>query len=215
MSKTHSLVARQFDDLEQQAEADSLGMWVFLATEVLFFGGMFAAFMIYRSAYSDVFAQASKEMAVVLGGINTGVLLLSSLTVVLAVYAVKENDRRGLMRNLIFTILLGLTFLVLKSIEYTEHAENHLVPGIDFQYHGLDSQRAQIYFFMYYVMTGIHALHMLIGIGVMSVMLYGAYRNKYNSQYYMPIEVSGLYWHFVDIVWIFLYPMIYLIDVHK
>lgn len=215
MSKAHSIVAHQFDDIEQQAEADSLGMWVFLATEVLFFGGMFAAFMVYRSSYPAVFAQASKEMAVAIGGINTGVLLLSSLTVVLSVYAVKENDRRGLIRNLLFTILLGVTFLVLKGVEYTEHIQHHLLPGFDFQYHGLDPDRAQIYFFMYYVMTGIHALHMLIGVGVMSVMLYGAYRNKYDSVNYMSIEVSGLYWHFVDIVWIFLYPMIYLIDVHK
>lgn len=215
MSKAHSVVAHQFDDISQQAEADTQGMWVFLATEILFFGAMFMVLAIYRSSYPEVFARASQEMAVALGGINTGILLLSSLTVALSVHYVKENNRKALMINLLVTVCLGIVFLILKGFEYADHAEHHLVPGIDFQYHGLDPQRAQIYFFLYYVMTGVHALHVLIGICVFSVMFYGAYRNKYSAEYFMPIEVSGLYWHFVDIVWIFLYPMIYLIDVHK
>ena len=206
--------AHQFDDIHQQHEADSLGMWIFLTTEILFFGALFLSYGIYRHAYSDAFAAASHYMDVILGGINTAVLLGSSLTVVLAVHAAQHGDRRRLIICLVITIVLGLAFLTIKGVEYSHKFAEHLVPGVDYQYDGPQPGHAEIYFILYFVMTGVHALHLLIGVGVMTFMLIGAIRNRFGPEYFAPIEVSGLYWHFVDIVWIFLYPMIYLIHVY-
>jgi cytochrome c oxidase subunit III len=207
--------AHQFDDITQQHEADSLGMWVFLTTEILFFGALFLCYGIYRHAYPQAFASASHYMDVILGGINTAVLLASSLTVVLAVQSAQHGERKRLLIFLVLTIVLGLAFLTIKGIEYSHKFAEHLVPGIDFQYKGPQPGAAAIYFVLYFVMTGIHALHLLIGIGVMTVLAIGAAKNRFGPDYYAPVEVSGLYWHFVDIVWIFLYPMIYLIHVYR
>jgi cytochrome c oxidase subunit 3 len=207
--------AHQFDDIEQQHDADNLGMWVFLATEVLFFGTLFLCYSIYRHAYPEGFGAASRFMDVSLGGINTAVLLGSSLTVALAVHAAKRGDRKRLTAFLFATIFLGVAFLVIKGIEYSHKFADHLVPGFDFQYAGPQPGAAQIYFILYFVMTGLHALHLLIGVGLMTVLAVGASRNRYGPEYYAPVEVSGLYWHFVDVVWIFLYPMIYLIHVYR
>ncbi|HTR81741.1 MAG TPA: cytochrome c oxidase subunit 3 family protein [Bacteroidota bacterium] len=207
--------AHQFDDIKQQHEADSLGMWVFLTTEILFFGALFLCYGIYRHAYPDAFASASHYMDVILGGINTAVLLGSSLTVVLAVHAAQHGERKRLLVFLVMTIVLGCVFLGIKGLEYSHKFAEHLVPGVDFQYAGPQPGAAEIYFVLYFVMTGIHALHLLIGIGIMTWLAVGASRNRYGPDYYAPVEVSGLYWHFVDIIWIFLYPMIYLIHVYR
>lgn len=212
MADNHSRVAHQFDDLAQQQEASTLGMWAFLATEVLFFGGMFAAYAVYRSLYYEAFVAGSQHMDVFLGAVNTAVLLLSSLTVALGVHAVQRGNKGALTRSLLVTIALGSTFLVIKGFEYSHKYAEGLIPGIRFTLEGPD--HVELYFILYFVMTGFHALHMIVGIGIMTAMIILTRKGRFSPEYYNPIEVSGLYWHFVDIVWIFLYPLFYLIRVH-
>jgi cytochrome c oxidase subunit III len=210
----HPALAHHFDSLAQQSEASTLGMWVFLATEVLFFGGLFATYAIYRNWYPDAFAAASHELDVTLGTINTAVLIASSLTMALAVHAAQLGQRRPLMLFLVVTMILGAAFLGIKSIEYYHKFVEHHVPGPSFEFEKAHMRHAQIFFSLYFVMTGLHALHMIIGIGIMLVMLWWSWRGTITSDYYSPIEISGLYWHFVDIVWIFLFPLLYLIGRH-
>ena len=213
-----------FATKEQQKNSASLGMWLFLAQEVMFFGGMFCAYLVYRYKYFGDFGSASQTLNIWYGAINTGVLLCSSLTVVLSVRAAQLNKRKALTGWLVLTILLGLVFLGIKGIEYTEKFEDHHVPGASFAYQGtvpshpdiaVDPHHAEIYFSLYFAMTGMHALHMIIGVGLFSLLAWWAWRGKYNSNYYTPIENAGLYWHFVDIVWIYLFPLLYLIDRKK
>ena len=210
----HPALAHQFDSLEQQSEATTLGMWVFLVTEVLFFGGLFATYAVYRSWYPDAFAVASHELDVTLGAINTVVLITSSLTMALAVHAAQLGQRKLLMVFLVLTMILGAAFLGIKCIEYYHKFVEHHVPGPSFEFEPLHARHAQIFFSLYFVMTGLHAAHMVIGIGIMLVMLWLAWRGTITSEYYSPIEISGLYWHFVDIVWIFLFPLLSLIGRH-
>jgi cytochrome c oxidase subunit III len=189
-------------------------MWVFLVTEVLFFGGLFATYMIYRSWYPDAFAASSHELDVTLGTINTIVLITSSLTMALAVHAAQLGQRQLLMTFLILTMILGGVFLGIKSVEYYHKFAEHHVPGPDFQFEKEYFRHAQIFFSLYFVMTGLHAIHMVIGIGIMLVMLWWSWNGTITAEYSSPIEISGLYWHFVDIVWIFLFPLLYLIGRH-
>ncbi len=210
----HPALAHHFDSLEQQAEAASLGMWVFLITEILFFGGLFMAYLLYRSWYPDAFAAASHEMIVWAGTVNTAVLITSSLTVVLGVNAARLGQNRTLALLLVLTILLGFVFLGIKAFEYYSEYLEHHVPGSGFQFEAEFARHAQIFFSLYFVMTGLHALHMIVGIGIMSWMLYWTVTGVITPEYSSPIEVSGLYWHFVDIVWIFLFPLLYLIGRH-
>jgi len=205
-------LAHQFDDLEQQAEASSLGMWVFLTTEVMFFGALFLGYAIYRGWYSHAFAVSSRHLDIVLGAVNTGVLLLSSLTMVLAVHAIQLGVRRSAVIFLVLTIALGATFLGIKGVEYHHKYEEHLIPGPDFHVEGADNRHSQIFFSFYFVMTGMHALHMVIGIGLLTIMILLTVRGRVSSINFSPLENSGLYWHFVDIVWVFLFPLLYLID---
>jgi len=211
----HPAFQHHFDDMEQQFEASHLGMWVFLVTEVMFFGGLFAAYTIYRTLYSAAFADTSRHMDVILGGMNTAVLIGSSLTMALAVHAAQTNARRRLPWFLIGTIALGSVFLVVKAFEYTHKWHEHLVPGLHFQYEGPYAAQAQILFSFYFIMTGMHALHMIIGIGLLTYLIVKARRLAYSSEYFTPVEMVGLYWHFVDIVWIFLFPLLYLIGQHN
>ncbi len=204
----------QFADLEQQRESATLGMWIFLVTEIMFFGGMFAAYMIYRIAYPAAWNAGSQSMDFWLGTANTLVLICSSLTMVLAVHAAKTNQRKTIVFFLLITLLLGLAFLGFKAIEYHAHWVNHEVPGYTFQSDAPDANHVQMFFVLYFFMTGFHALHMLIGVGVVSVIAYFAWKGRYTSDYHNPVENVGLYWHFVDIVWIFLYPLLYLVGHH-
>jgi len=206
--------AHHFDSLEQQHEAASLGMWVFLGTEVLFFGGLFATYSLYRGWYPDAFAASSHEMVVWAGTLNTVVLITSSLTMALAVRAAQLGQRRLLLIFLALTIGLGATFLGVKAFEYYTEFREHHVPGPGFAFEEMYFRQAQIFFSLYFVMTGLHAAHMVIGLGVMTVMFWMSWRGIVTSEYYSPIEISGLYWHFVDIVWIFLFPLLYLIGRH-
>jgi cytochrome c oxidase subunit 3 len=207
-------LAHQFDDLEQQREVSTLGMWVFLATEVLFFGGLFTTYLVYRHWYPDAFTAGSRALLVWAGTTNTAVLITSSLTMALAVRAAQMGQRRTLMIFLVVTMALGSAFLGIKAFEYyTEYVEHH-IPGADFQFEAAQIHHAQLFFSLYFVMTGLHAIHMIIGIGIMLVMLWWSWRGTITPDYYGPIEISGLYWHFVDIVWIFLFPLLYLIGRH-
>jgi cytochrome c oxidase subunit 3 len=198
--------------MDQQLEASILGMWIFLVTEIMFFGGLFMAYIVYRTAYPDAWAAGSNHLNVYLGGANTLVLICSSVTMALAVRAAQVGSRRGQIVNLILTILFGTAFLVVKYFEYAEKFEHHLVPGPHFD-PTLPAPQ-QIFFALYFIMTGIHAAHMVVGIGLMLIILAMASKGRFGPDYYGPIEVSGLYWHFVDIVWIFLFPLLYLLGFH-
>ena len=210
----HPHLQHHFDDLEQQFEASALGMWIFLVTEILFFGGLFTAYMIYRMQYPQAFAEASAHLDIVLGGVNTAVLIGSSLTMAMAVWAAQQGRRLPQVGYLLATIGLGLVFLGIKAVEYSHKFHDGLVPGPNFRFDGLDAIHAQLFYSLYFVMTGLHALHMVVGIGIMAVLTWMAWQGRFTKGYHTPVEVSGLYWHFVDIVWIFLFPLLYLIDRH-
>lgn len=205
----------QFDSLAQQNEASALGMWLFLVTEVLFFGGLFLAYTIYRWENARAFAHASLHMNIALGTANTAVLIFSSLTMAMAVHSAAVGKKKLLIGFLVATMLLGGVFLGIKAIEYTEHIRHHLLPGPGFHYPvAADARPAEMFFSLYFAMTGLHALHMVIGIGLLTTLLLAARRDRFTPQYNAPVEISGLYWHFVDIVWIFLFPLLYLIGRH-
>jgi cytochrome c oxidase subunit 3 len=206
--------AHQFDDAEQQRDAATLGMWVFVAQEILFFGGLFTLYVAYRSSYPAAFAQASHHLDVRLGMINTAVLIASSLTMALAVHAAQLGKRRALVTFLLLTIALGSVFLGIKTVEYGHKFHEHLVPGPHFAFAAFDAREAQLFFSLYFAMTGLHALHMVIGIAILAVLVWLAWRGRFDAAYYAPIELTGLYWHFVDIIWIFLFPLLYLPGYH-
>ena len=203
-----------FDSMEQQRDASALGMWVFLVTEILFFGGLFLAYTVYRAQYPRAFAEASRHLDITLGTLNTAVLIVSSLTMALAVYSAALGRRKAIMGFLGATMALGATFLGVKAVEYTHKFHDHLVPGAGFRFPGPDAKQAEIFFSLYFAMTGLHAAHMVIGLGLLTVLVLQAKKGRYGPEYYTPVEISGLYWHFVDIVWIFLFPLLYLIGRH-
>ena len=208
-----------FYSMEQQLEASTFGMWVFLVTEIMFFGGMFMVYILYRHLYPDAWTYGSHHLNVSLGALNTGVLICSSLTMVLAVRAAQTSSRMGQIVNLILTIVFGSIFLIVKYFEYAEKFRLHLVPGPDFNSTGEiplanDPLHQQLFFSIYFMLTGVHAAHMIIGIGIMLVVLAMAIKGKFDAEYYTPVEISGLYWHFVDVVWIFLFPLLYLLGPH-
>ena len=216
---TETLALRvQFDTEAQQKDASSLGMWIFLVTEIMFFGGMFAVYTIYRSWYPDVYAIASSSLNEIIGALNTGVLLLSSFTMVMAVRAAQLGQQRAIVMFLILTLLFGGIFLGVKAYEWNEKFEEHHIPGqAAFHLDGVlpaDQGHAQLFFSIYFAMTGLHALHMVIGVGILLTLIVHARRGRFSASYYTPVDVAGLYWHFVDIIWIFLFPLLYLIDRH-
>jgi len=204
----------QFDDAAQQYEASALGMWVFLVTEIMFFGGLFTAYVAYRSAYPVAFGLASDHLDLTLGAVNTAVLIGSSLTMALAVHSSQMGKRNALVIFLLLTMALGSVFLGIKAVEYAHKFEQHVVPGPHFIFHGPDASHAEIFFSLYFAMTGLHAIHMIIGLGVLAVLVLQARKGRFGTRYHTPIELAGLYWHFVDIVWIFLFPLLYLIERH-
>jgi cytochrome c oxidase subunit 3 len=218
-----------FETVEQQREATAFGMWLFLLTEIMFFGGMFCAYLIYRNWYYPAFAAASNTLSITLGTINTAILITSGFAMAMGVWCAETKRKKGLVVSLIFTILFGLAFLGIKYVEYSEKFELHHVPGADFSIaqfvhpsaasHEVPlspdmAEKTQIYFSLYFAMTGMHALHMIIGIVLLGWLLYKAQQGAYTNGYVQPIEYFGLYWHFVDIVWIFLFPLLYLINRH-
>ena len=258
MSETHAageLLSHQFDHLDQQHDSSNLGMWAFLATEVMFFGGLFAAYAVYRHVEPRAFIAASRHLNVALGAINTVVLLGSSLCMALAVRAAQLKQRVPLVGFLLATMALGVAFLGIKASEYYEDYRNHLIPGEHFDWEKAEAarhpgrgaiepegqregepqdgarpftphagfevpaaparNRAEMFFVIYFLMTGLHAIHLVIGIAMLGLFAYLAWRGWFSGGGATQVEVAGLYWHFVDIVWVFLYPLLYLIDVHK
>ena len=212
MSNSKSILAEQFDTLEQQHEASQLGLWTFLATEIMFFGGLFMAYIVYRNTYPQAFAIGSHHNSLLLGTMNTAVLLTSSLTMALAVRAAQLGKGKALLYFLLATAVLGCVFLGIKGIEYSAHFRENLFPGPSFS--KTMPRKTELFFYLYFTMTGLHALHVIVGVGVLAVLAFLAWRMRFSSQYYTPVELGGLYWHFVDIVWVFLYPLMYLINIH-
>lgn len=209
----HPRLQHHFDSLEQQLYASTFGMWVFLVTEVLFFGGLFMAYIVYRIWYPEMFVAASHHLNVPLGAVNTAVLIGSSLTMAYSVNAAQRGAApKEQVLWLVGTMLLGSVFLGIKVIEYADKFEHHLIPGANFLFDKPEFQQtAQIYFSLYFALTGLHATHMIIGIAILAVITRMAWKGRFNAQWYTPVEVMGLYWHFVDLVWIFLFPLLYLI----
>jgi cytochrome c oxidase subunit 3 len=208
----------QFDTEAQQKNASALGMWIFLVTEIMFFGGMFAVYTVYRSWYPDVFAIASSSLNEIIGALNTGVLLLSSFTMVMAVRAGQLGQRKMIVIFLILTLVFGFAFLGVKAFEWNQKFEEHHIPGqASFHLDGVRAEEqghAQLFFSIYFAMTGLHALHMVIGVAILLTLIVLARKGRFSASYYTPVDVAGLYWHFVDIIWIFLFPLLYLIDRH-
>ncbi len=210
-SKAESaILAPQFEELSQQHVADQFGMWIFLATEVMFFGGLFACYTVYRFLTPEVFAHASHHLSLPLGGINTAVLLCSSLTMALAVRKIQLGKSGSTVALLVLTAFLGVIFLGIKAYEYHDKFVENLVPGRAFEFDGPSPARAQMFFWLYFVMTGLHGLHVLIGVALLLLIATQIWRGRIDSNRYMPVEITGLYWHFVDIIWVFLYPLLYL-----
>ena len=207
--------AEQFDSAEQQAEASHLGMWLFLGTELLFFGALFAAYTVYRFSYPRAFAAGSHELMIWAGAANTAILLLSSFAVAMAVHAAQTESRKLLTFLLLVGAALGGAFLVLHGCEYYRDYVEHHVPGKSFRFLGpAPDNKVQLFFLIYFLMTGLHGIHVFVGVALLTFMAVQAWRGKFSKTYCTPVEVSGLYWHFVDLIWVFLFPLFYLVEVH-
>ena len=218
-----SPLQHHFVDMAQQKDAAVFGMWLFLITEIMFFGGLFTAYLVARLRYFPAFAAGSQSLDIQLGAINTAVLIASSLTMVLAVHSAKIGRRNLLVLFLVLTLLLGGIFLGIKAVEYSDKFAHHHVPGPGFEFHQAtaghgdtvpDPAQVQMFFSFYFAMTGMHALHMVIGAGLLTWLIIASWRGRYTAEYHTPVENVGLYWHFVDIVWIYLFPLLYLISRH-
>ena len=215
LHNTQSVVYEQFDDRTQQHEASSLGMWIFLATEIMFFGAVFTAYTVYRNLFTTAFETGSHLLNARIGALNTAVLIGSSLTMALAVHAAQTGKRKRLMAFLVSTMFLGGVFLFIKFVlEWMHEYHDGLAPGLHWTYTGPQSGHVAMFFVFYFILTGIHATHMIVGEGIMAVLLYMAWKGRFSKERYNPIEMFGLYWHFVDIVWIFLFPLLYLLGAH-
>lgn len=205
-----------FETIEQQRDAGSLGMWLFLGTEILFFGGLFASYIELRSLHFAGFQAGSHLLERPFGALMTFVLLASSFTMAMSVHFAREGRQKLLVLCLILTMILGVAFLGIKFTEYGQKWHEHLVPGFNFQptseqLNGVPAGNVELFLCFYFFMTGLHALHMIIGIGVLTVMTILAAKGKLSPQHYHKVEVAGLYWHFVDVIWIYLFPLLYLI----
>ncbi len=225
-ARTDAAVAEQFDDREQQHEAAGFGMWIFLATEIMFFGGLFASYTIYRNLYPTAFLAGSGLLNVKIGAFNTVVLITSSLTMAMAVHSAQLGRRKALIAFLILTLLLGLTFLVVKlRFEWYHDYVTHVAPGFGFHPEGADLAHIQalhaplsgveLFMCFYFFMTGVHALHMVVGVGILTALIIMAWRGRITKDSHNVVEMAGLYWHFVDIIWIFLFPLLYLLGVTR
>jgi cytochrome c oxidase subunit 3 len=216
LSNTGTLALReQYAAPEQQRETSTLGMWIFLATEVMFFGGLFAGFAIYRMYYTQGFEEGSAEMEVILGAVNTAVLITSSLTMALAVYSISVGKQFRTCSYLLATAFFGLVFLAIKFTEYYLHYQHHKVPGIWFESTSPNHGAIELFFVYYFCMTGLHALHMIIGITMVIIFACRAAIGRFNAAYHTPIVILGLYWHFVDVVWVFLFAIFYISGLNK
>lgn len=220
-----------FATIDQQREASNFGMWLFLLTEIMFFGGMFTAYLIFRNWYYPAYVAGSHWMVLWAGTVNTTVLICSSFTMAMGVYSAETRNRKNLLRYLSLTLVLGFIFLGIKAFEWHDEWVHHHVPGLNFSTSDfthvdprypadkplpLDmAEKTQSYFSLYFMLTGVHALHMIVGVSILIVLIINAYGGAYTTGHMTVIENFGLYWHFVDIVWIFLFPLLYLISRHQ
>lgn len=207
-------VREQFHDSVQQRETSTVGMWIFLVTEIMLFGGLFTGFAVYRLQNPAGFDQGSAQMEFILGAVNTAVLICSSFAMVLAVNSAERGRRLRLAAFLLLTIVLGLVFLGIKFDEYYLHYLDHKVPGISFQQSGPNAASIEMFYVFYYVMTGLHAVHMCVGIGLLTALLLRTGLGSFSEKYHTPVELTGLYWHFVDTVWVFLFAIFYIPGAH-
>ena len=204
-------LAHHFSSLERQVDASRLGMWLFLCTEVLLFAGLFTGYAVYRYSFPVAFAASSRTSEIWAGTLNTVVLITSSLTVALAIHFVRAGHQRAAVVCLLITLAFALVFLGVKAIEYTAHFHEHQLPGRYYRFEGVRLPGAEMYWAVYFLMTGLHGLHVLIGMSVLGVIAWRTARGHYTPHYYLGIELAGLYWHLVDLIWIFLFPLLYLI----
>ena len=204
-------VAHHFPNLRQQEHAARIGMWLFLATELLLFGGLFTAYSVYRFLYAETFAEASHHLSVTAGTINTVVLITSSLTVALAHHLTQQGKGRAAALSLAITLAFAVVFLLIKAWEWTHDFEEGLLPGRYFHSAELTAVGAPMFFTIYFVLTGLHGLHVVVGMTVLAVLMVQCWRGRYDHGYVTPVELGGMYWHLVDLIWIFLYPLLYLI----
>jgi cytochrome c oxidase subunit 3 len=210
MNTRNAHLAEQFDDPVQQREASTLGMWTFLATEILFFGVLFTGYAYCRMRFPEAFAAASRHTDMTLGTIETAALLISSCAAALAVREVQLGDRRAATGLLLATACLGIAFLAMHGFEYADEYREGLIPGVRYTQRGPDAVPMQLFFCLYYFITGFHGLHVSIGVGLLLAMAWRTWRGAFDQHYHTPLELTALYWHLVDIVWIFVYPLIYL-----
>ncbi len=217
MSGTHTdnrpaFLAHHFSDVGQQRESAKLGVWLFLLTEILLFGGLFCAYAIYRSWNPDMFHNAHKVLSVGMGATNTVVLILSSVTMALAIRGMQLGKRKQTIVNLAITLALAGVFLVIKYFEYEHKIHLGQLPGKWYTFQGIEGSNPHVFFSIYFMMTGLHGIHVIGGMSVIAWLIYKTSKNSYSSEYYTPIEMTGLYWHLVDLIWIFLFPLLYLIS---
>jgi len=205
------ILAHHFSSLSRQNEAARLGMWLFLATEILLFAGLFTGYAVYRFQFPEAFAECSRHLNLTAGTVNTLVLITSSFTVALAIHFARTNRQRAAVICLVLTILFALGFLGIKAIEYTEHFHERALPGKYYAFEEVKVPGAAMFYSLYFLMTGLHGLHVVIGMSVLGWILWRTVQGRYTSTYYTGLELGGLYWHLVDLIWIFLYPLLYLI----
>jgi len=206
-----SHLRHHFSDAQQQEDTAKLGTWIFLLTEVLLFGGLFCFYSIYRSWNPEVFHNAHKFLNVWLGATNTVVLIVSSLTMALAIRSMQLGHRKQTIAFLISTVMLASTFMVIKYFEYSHKFHEGQLPGKWYTFQGVQGTNPHIFFSAYFLMTGLHGIHVLGGIGLIIWLIIRTARGNFSPEYYTPIEMTGLYWHLVDLIWIFLFPLFYLI----
>ncbi len=213
-SPTELMLREQFATPEQQRETATVGMWIFLATEIMLFGALFTAFAVYRTYYTKGFDEGSAGMTIILGSVNTAVLITSSLTMALSLYSAALGKMTRTYYLLLTTAFLGLIFLVIKFTEYYLHYQEHKVPGLWFESSSPEAGAIEMFYVFYFIMTGLHAVHMTIGIGLVLFYALRTAGGSFSAAYHTPLEVVGLYWHFVDMVWVFLFGIFYISGLH-
>ena len=204
-------VAHHFESAEQEFEASKLGIWLFLTTEILMFGGLFVGYVIFHNMFPEMFAEGASHLDWKLGSLNTIVLLVSSFTMVLSIYYAQTNQQKKVSNALLITFVCGLIFMVIKAFEYSHKIHLGLLPGELFTYEQAQSANLAMYFSFYFLMTGLHGSHVLIGMGLIGWLWWRSRKKEFNKDYYTPLEVVGLFWHLVDVIWIYLFPLIYLV----
>jgi len=210
-ANTEHKVAHHFETAELEFDACKMGMWLFLLTEILLFGGLFVVYTVFRCWHPDLFSYASNRLNVGLGGINTAVLICSSLSMALAVRAAQLGEKKQQVMYLLFTLILAATFLLIKYFEYSHKIHLGLLPGKYYAFAGERMSNEHIFFGLYFMMTGLHGFHVICGMLVIAWVLLRAQKGHFKNNYYTPVEMVGLYWHLVDLIWIFLFPLLYLI----